>query len=714
MNSGTPPRSSSQRANNVSPLRSPPPRRSSPPRRRRRSNSNAEGHKDKKRAKELAQQLDSAIPVMLDKLFSHLSSLPEEEMQERGGVTLPASALGWLSSQFYIGEESSAMWASTRDRLRLLRFLLPRVTHLRITRQPWPPPLPSQSKSTSSNSAQATTSRRRQPRRPPLETLQATSSSSVCSALTTDTSFPTRTAFLQFMELLADRPTLDLRLFPYLQVLVLDSVPPYWISNFGLISEQLKILRIDKACLYQLPALFDSGTHENLTHLRLNYCGIGEMSKLPNLLRKLPNLLFLNLAHNELMQERTALRGLAKLGNLTKLDLSGNSLTQLPHANFYLGNIQTLILTGNSITELKGIEKLYGLETLHIGNNEISNVIQMLGLARLPSLQRLSYQGNPFLAKKPPGYKSKKTSYKQDYRLLILSWFLSNRDRRREELPVLNHKLTSDEEWKSLQTMSSHRFITGSTNTTKIQRVKRTCKRVRKARIGLSPFDTKTNDISREAVPTKQLVASFSVQDVLTSLQQKKQTAFPEDYEKPVEEKTDSAFKEVRKDSSSQEGMAADDQHLANGLQKDDLKEKASVGSSSASLPSTIVLMDSDEQQGEAKKVESPAPVDTSMEQQLREAVTQLSMSLLIEPNNAATSGENPKGDPDGNGNANNITNGMLKDDTAIAEVVRINDDEAMKANEKDLKGSSKRTSVKLQTGGAQQPDLFGADWVSL
>jgi hypothetical protein len=124
--------------------------------------------------------------------------------------------------------------------------------------------------------------------------------------------------------------------------------------------------------------------------------------------------------------------------------------------------------------------------------------------------------------------------------------------------------------------------------------------------------------------------------------------------------------------------------------------------------------MDSDEQQGEAKKVESPAPVDTSMEQQLREAVTQLSMSLLIEPSNAATSGENPKGDPDENGNATNITNGMLKDDTAIAEVVGINDDEAMKANEKDRKESLKLTSVKLQTGGAQQPDLFGADWVSL
>jgi hypothetical protein len=89
-------------------------------------------------------------------------------------------------------------------------------------------------------------------------------------------------------------------------------------------------------------------------------------------------------------------------------------------------------------------------------------------------------------------------------------------------------------------------------------------------------------------------------------------------------------------------------------------------------------------------------------------------MSLLIEPNNAATSGENPKGDPDANGNANNITNGMLKDDTTIAEVVRINDDKAMKANGKDLKESPKLTSVKLQTGSARQPDLFGADWVSL
>ena len=120
---------------NVSPLRSPQPHRaSSPPRpaaargdqnnnnddnndRRQRTKSNK---RDKKRAQEWAKQLDAAIPRLLDKLFSHLSQLPEEELQQMGGVTLPASALGWLTFAYNLESSSSELTSSsyyTRDKL---------------------------------------------------------------------------------------------------------------------------------------------------------------------------------------------------------------------------------------------------------------------------------------------------------------------------------------------------------------------------------------------------------------------------------------------------------------------------------------------------------------------------------------------------------------------------------------------------------------------
>lgn len=702
MNSSTPPRSSRLQAQAVSPLRSPPPRPSSPPRRRRRSSGSNDAErdpKDKKRAEELAQQLDSAIPIMLDKLFSYLSSLPEEELQESGGLTLPASALGWLASQFYGGDEETAMWASTRDRLRLLRFLLPRVTHLRITRRPWPPPLQSQSNATGPPLPTNGTARAR---RPPLETFQTTSSSSVCSALTTETNFPTRNAFLHYMELLVDRPSIDLRFFPYLQVLVLDNVPPYWIANFGLVSEKLKILRIDKACLYQLPSLFNGGSYEHLTHLRLNYCGIGELSKLPKLMRKLPNLQFLNLANNELVQERTALRGLAKLGKLTKVDLSGNSLSQLLRANLYLGNVKTLILGGNALEELKGIDKLYGLESLDIGHNNIADVIKLAGLARLPLLHRLVYEGNPFLSSKPPGCESKKASYKQDYRLLMLSWFSFNRDARREDLPVLNNKPMDNEEWESLQTMSSsQRFITGNTTTTTIQRVKRARKHVRKARIGSSTLvATVPKHVSNKACTTPELVVSFSTHDILRSIQQEQQAAFPEDYDEPAQETAGGAVEETKNTnySLSRKVVDADEQHLTSDKLRSALAEKEVADSSSSPL-----LMNMDKQRGEVKgeNVDHSGQVDTSMEQQLREAVSQLSMSLLV---------ESPM---DAEEKVNNDSRGTLKDNSDGSEVAPSGDC-PLQENSKQSDNEKTSNTIQLQSGGPAQDDLFGVEWVRL
>ncbi len=94
-----------------------------------------------------AERLQLASTVLLDRLFEYLSRLPSEEgsSDKPLGLTLPASAIGWLSTQLYPRDDvlidddrptdHACLWmgSSMRDRLASLKSLLPRVAHLRVT-----------------------------------------------------------------------------------------------------------------------------------------------------------------------------------------------------------------------------------------------------------------------------------------------------------------------------------------------------------------------------------------------------------------------------------------------------------------------------------------------------------------------------------------------------------------------------------------------------
>jgi hypothetical protein len=74
-------------------------------------------------------------------------------------------------------------------------------------------------------------------------------------------------------------------------------------------------------------------------------------------------------------------------------------------ANRLLGNIKTLVLTGNSLTNVAGLEKLYSLENLYLGHNELGDVADIAGLGKLPELMNLFVNGNPFVEKDPLRYR---------------------------------------------------------------------------------------------------------------------------------------------------------------------------------------------------------------------------------------------------------------------------------------------------------------------
>mmetsp|Transcript_11812 Transcript_11812/g.19616 ORF Transcript_11812/g.19616 Transcript_11812/m.19616 type:complete len:1017 (-) Transcript_11812:52-3102(-) len=125
----------------------------------------------------------------------------------------------------------------------------------------------------------------------------------------------------------------------------------------------------------------------------------------PPPLSRLPNLISLSLARNEIRTVKTALAGLSSLSNLSRLDLSFNRLRTMKGANQMLGNIKTLILTGNSLQNVSGLDKLYSLETLLLDQNQFEDLTDIAGLGKLPELMSLFLHDNPFIEKDPIRYR---------------------------------------------------------------------------------------------------------------------------------------------------------------------------------------------------------------------------------------------------------------------------------------------------------------------
>lgn len=469
-------------------------------------------------AEELAKRLDSASHLLVDRLFDHLSNIPsshqndeESSSHPQNGLTLPASAIGWLSTQMYplsnddsnnnnnnddplhTQQAESALWmgASMRDRLSLLKYLLPRATHLRITCDEWPPP----NKSTNSSASPSVSFVGRD-----LDL----SHLSVHSGVTMETSFnvspPNIQSFLLFYNQIQNKPRVDMRVFPGLSVLYLDRIAPEWIVNLLTLSDKLKLIRTERGCVFDM-SRFLFGLHEPLpeaevdplsppqptelkalTYLKLNNAGLGEKSGLrgrrgtkpkddddalqsppalvarPPPLSRLPNLVSLSLAHNEIRTVKTALSGLSSLSNLKLLDLSYNRIRNMKGANRMLGNVKTLILTGNLLENVQGLEKLYSLERLYLNHNKFEDLADVAGLGNLPELAALFLKGNPFKEKDPIRY-----------RVLVLNLFKSARFSNLlpgatyrhllQILPVLDGTIASKRELVGLKDLTYRRAL---------------------------------------------------------------------------------------------------------------------------------------------------------------------------------------------------------------------------------------------------------------
>ncbi len=250
------------------------------------------------------------------------------QFQERKGLVLPACAIGWLASHLYSTSEDQCYFEQFKYQKegsflispilpeemkaklqRLKKFLAAKVTRLRVTGSQWP---------------QIPTGKKRQKKQ------------SRDTGLHIDPD--TVNAFLAYYRYLQNRPHIDMRLFPSVTYLELDGVVPEYVTNLHVIGKSLKQMTVQRGCIVDVPSFLSSQPLSSIMHLSLSNCAINELAGFSGkrtrrvfLKRKPPlasmkELVSLDVSHNELIYQETALAGLSILANLIKIDLSHNKI----------------------------------------------------------------------------------------------------------------------------------------------------------------------------------------------------------------------------------------------------------------------------------------------------------------------------------------------------------------------------------------------------
>mmetsp|Transcript_16309 Transcript_16309/g.24464 ORF Transcript_16309/g.24464 Transcript_16309/m.24464 type:complete len:523 (-) Transcript_16309:507-2075(-) len=344
----------------------------------------------------------------------------DHQCQERKGLVLPACTIGWLASHLYSTYEDECYFAQFENQKkgsflispilshemkaklhRLKEFLANKVTRLRVTGSPWPQAVP--------------TGKKRQKMR------------SRDTGVHIDPEAVN--AFLAYYRYLQNRPHIDMRLFPNVTCLELDGVVPEYVTNLHVISKPLKQMTVQRGCIVDVPSFLSCQPLSSLMHLSLSNCAINELAgfsgkrtrrvyrKRKPPLASMEALVSLDVSHNGLIYQETALAGLSILPNLIKINFSHNKIESMSKVHTMLGNIQELNLNGNRIKNVKGIERLYSLEKLGLSHNSISTLADVSGLAKLPELMSLQLKGNPI----------EKDGLRMSYRLKLLNLFKESR-----------------------------------------------------------------------------------------------------------------------------------------------------------------------------------------------------------------------------------------------------------------------------------------------
>ncbi|OQR86584.1 nischarin-like [Achlya hypogyna] len=192
----------------------------------------------------------------------------------------------------------------------------------------------------------------------------------------------------------------NLAIFSSLMYLKVDGIPLAHVTSVQGFKKQLLELTITNVPLQAVADVLGSiEPYESsaanppwtaLTSLSLVNCGL---TKLDASLALAPALTSLNLSSNQL----TSLNHLENCAQLGHVNVSNNAFTHLDGAHRYLGNVTSLVMHHNRLSLVKGIEKMYGLQSLDLSHNDLRSLTDVAPLAALPLLTNVTLLGNDVL-----------------------------------------------------------------------------------------------------------------------------------------------------------------------------------------------------------------------------------------------------------------------------------------------------------------------------
>mmetsp|Transcript_27547 Transcript_27547/g.59218 ORF Transcript_27547/g.59218 Transcript_27547/m.59218 type:complete len:1496 (+) Transcript_27547:194-4681(+) len=404
----------------------------------------------------LRQHLEEQGLLLLKRLIEFLSDCPpapdeggrkkenSKQKKKQRGLTLPASAIGWLSTQVdeTCGDAFEGIddcYQIPKQQLRGLQKLLKRVTSLRISGEAWPPPHAS---SSISKKRAATTNPEKvgMISSKILSTFSTGDQSIACDSLDDESCGATSSvgneteivvsAFQRYYHELQAKPDVNMSFFPHATKLVVDGIPPNWVRNLDLL-QSLEMFQMEKGCILDVNQLFfpsdispkNANIQQSPLLIRRDLSLIDEGNEKEGA-RPLPDddgdtnqpenssfVVYPSLSKlrvsNCAMGEAAGLRGrvtsksvpqlptLSRFPNLTSLNLSRNELFKSKTVFAGLSSLPLLSSINLSYNRLTSLDNIF----MHIGNvteliltgNEISST---RGLDRLFSLERLSLDEN--------------------------------------------------------------------------------------------------------------------------------------------------------------------------------------------------------------------------------------------------------------------------------------------------------------------------------
>eukprot|EP00581_Thalassiosira_minuscula_P014765 CAMPEP_0183721460 /NCGR_PEP_ID=MMETSP0737-20130205/13729_1 /TAXON_ID=385413 /ORGANISM="Thalassiosira miniscula, Strain CCMP1093" /LENGTH=1599 /DNA_ID=CAMNT_0025951471 /DNA_START=195 /DNA_END=4994 /DNA_ORIENTATION=+ len=482
----------------------------------------------------LRKHLEESGLVLLKRLIEFLSECPpavdegkgnsslagrkngnavSKQKKRQRGLTLPASAIGWLSTQ--IDDSFDVAFGGLGDcyqvpkqQIQCLQMLLKRVTSLRISGEAWPPPHASTNNPTNPEKAGISSkilSKFAGDQLPDGDSLDDDSCASGPS-ISYDKDISV-SPFQRYYHELQYRPNVNMSFFPNATKVVIDGIPPNWVTHLDLL-QNLDMFQMEKGCILDVNQIFfpsdilnknaavdaklhrdlsliDEGkenlgsptkpkdenhaVYPSLSKLRLSNCAMGEgaglrgraasksVPRLPTFSR-FPNLSSLNLSNNELFKTKTVFAGLSSLPLLSSINLSYNRLSSLDNIFMYIGNVTELILTGNEISSTRGLDRLFSLERLSLDENNIHTLTNIAGIAKIPFLMNLDLKGNPLESDDPASCRIKVFNLFREVRCNSLPKNATFRDMQ-GLLPVLDNELATKDELVALKDLTYRQTV---------------------------------------------------------------------------------------------------------------------------------------------------------------------------------------------------------------------------------------------------------------